>query len=210
VKNTIGVAVTAQPYFGVLEVGRAQYAPLSDISSLSSTQQSEIYQCIRSYVLWPIGSRFRPGFAVSRSDLATALVVGARVPQYLPGQPDYLDVRNAATMIFVESVQASPNGSLFIDATPGGNFRPNDPVSRLTAVVALVRAAGFRAEAEAKAGSPLAFVDALSIPSELRGYVAVAVARGLISSDSAFRPQASMTRAELAHAMVAIERLATQ
>jgi len=148
--------------------------------------------------------------AVSRADLAKALTLGARVPQYLPGQPNYRDVKDAVTMIFVESAQASPNGSLFVDATPGGNFRPNDPVSRLTAVVALVRAAGFRAEAEAKAGSPLAFIDALSIPTELRGYVAVAVVRGLIGSDSAFRPQVSMTRAELAHAMVAIERLATQ
>jgi serine protease AprX len=210
VKNTIGVAVTAQPYFGVLEVGRAQYAPLPDVVSLSPTQQSEIYQSLRSYVMWSMGKGFCPGFAVSRADLAAALVLGARVPQYLPGQPSYRDVRDAVTMTFVESAQASPNGSLFVDATPGGNFRPNDPVIRLTAVVALVRAAGFRAEAEAKAGSPLAFLDALSIPTELRGYVAVALARGLISSDSSFRPQASMTRAELAHAMVAIERLATQ
>ena len=88
--------------------------------------------------------------AVSRADLAKALTLGARVPQYLPGQPNYRDVKDAVTMIFVESAQASPNGSLFVDATPGGNFRPNDPVSRLTAVVALVRAAGFRAEAEAR------------------------------------------------------------
>jgi len=73
--------------------------------------------------------------AVSRADLAKALTLGARVPQYLPGQPNYRDVKDAVTMIFVESAQASPNGSLFVDATPGGNFRPNDPVSRLTALV---------------------------------------------------------------------------
>jgi hypothetical protein len=210
VTNTLGAAVIAQQYLGVLEVGRAQYAPLYDVGNLSPKQQDDIYQSIRSYVMLPQGKWFRPAFAVSRADLAAALVSGGRVPQYLPGQPTYPDARDPLTRIFIESAQASPNGPLFSDVSAGNKFRPNDPVTRLTAVVALVRAAGLRSEAEAKKGTPLGFVDALNIPSDLRGYISVAVAHGLISSDAYFRPQSSFTRAELAHAMVSIETLAAQ
>jgi serine protease AprX len=209
VKSGIG-AVTTQSFVGVMEVGRAVYSPMNDIGGLSAAARSEIFQNIRSFVMQPNGSIFGPGLAVSRSDLATALVLGARVPQYSPGQSRYPDVQDASTTLFVESVQASPTGPLFYDASPGGNFRPADPASRLTAAVALVRAAGLSSEADAKKNAPLGFLDALSIPADLRGYVAVAVAHGFLVSDTYFRPQSSLTRAELAHAMVALETLATQ
>ena len=111
-------------------------------------------------------------------------------------------------MLFVQSVQASPTGPLFIDATTG-QFRPFENVTRLAAAVALVRAAGLRSEAEAKASTPLAYLDALSIPNDLRGYVSVAVSKGLLQADSAFRPQGAFTRADLARALAVIERRAT-
>jgi hypothetical protein len=128
----------------------------------------------------------------------------------MTGRASYQDVGDTTTRLFVESVQAAPAGPLFYDAAPGTRFRPNDAVSRLTAAVALVKAAGLSDEADARKNAPLAFLDALNIPAELRGYVAVAVAHGFISPDSSFRPQAALTRAELAHAMVALETLVTQ
>lgn len=136
--------------------------------------------------------------------------MGARVPQYLPGQQTYQDVRGNFSRLFVESVQASPNGAMFVDVTPGGRFRPNDVVTRLTAAVALVRAGGLRSEAEARAGTALPILDGESIPSELRGYVSVAMSEGLLQADTLFRPQAGLTRAELAHAMAIIETRAIQ
>ena len=66
------------------------------------------------------------------------------------------------------------------------------------------------AEAEARAGIPLSFLDAASIPNEFRGYVSVATSRGLIQSDTLFRPQGVLTRAELAHAIAVIERRAIE
>lgn len=162
-------------------------------------------------MLLPLGSRFRPAFTVSRYDLAAALLPGARVPQYLAGQARFTDVRDALTRLMVESAQAAPGGPLFYDAAPGNRFRPDDRVDRLTAVIALVRAAGLRAEAEAKAGTALPFSDANLIPSQYRGYVAVALARGLLVADGlTFRPASALTRAELAHALVALMRLATE
>ncbi|MBA2524723.1 MAG: S8 family serine peptidase [Pyrinomonadaceae bacterium] len=208
VRSTLG-NVTSQPFVGVLEVGRAQYS-VTDLGTMSAALRDEVEQNLRTYTICPIGTRFRPDFFVSRSDLAVSLVVGARVPQYLPGQQTYQDVRGNFSRLFVESVQASPNGAMFVDVTPGGRFRPNDVVTRLTAAVALVRAGGLRSEAEARAGTALPILDGESIPSELRGYVSVAMSEGLLQADTLFRPQAGLTRAELAHAMAIIETRAIQ
>lgn len=210
VRNTLGVLGTPQQFYGVLEVGRAQYARLNDVNSFSPALKGDVYQSLRSFSMWPIGSRFRAEFGVSRLDLATALVLCARVPQYMPGQSNYVDVRDPATRFFVESAQASPTGSLFVDASKGGQFRPNDGTTRLAAAVALVRAAGLRSDAEAKAGTPLPFLDNAAIPSALKGYVAVAVSQGLLQADTNFRPQAVLSRADLAHAITVIETRAIQ
>jgi serine protease AprX len=199
-----------QAYTGILEVTSARYAPLADVASLDSSSQSEIYQNFRSLTMWPVGQNFRPSSAVTRASLAMALVLGGRVPQYLPAQSSYADVRDRATMLFVESAQASPNGALFPGTTAGGNFNPDGAVDRLTAVVALVRAAGLRQQAESGSYG-LTYTDAASIPSSLRGYVAVAVQNGLIrTSGMTFNPQAALTRLDLAHAMARLSTLATQ
>ena len=209
--TTIGsVNPTPETYTGVLEVTSARYASLTDISLLDSSSVSEIYQNFRSLVMWPSGSRFRPSFAITRADFATALVLGARVPQYLPAQSNYADVRDRATMLFVESAQAAPAGPLFLNATPGGNFQPDAAVDRLTAAVALVRAAGLRQQAESGTYA-LTCTDAPSIPTALRGYVAVAIQNGLLrTSGTTFNPQGSFTRLDLSHATVRLATLATQ
>jgi serine protease AprX len=210
IATAAGSIATTATYTGIVEVAGARYAPMTDLSTLDSSSVSEIYQNFRSLVMSPIGQRFRPGFAVTRADLATALVQGARVPQYLPAQSGYTDVRDKATMLFVESAQAAPNGALFPSTNPGGPFLPDSAVDRLTAVIALVRAAGLRPQAESGTYA-LTYTDAASIPASLRGYVAVAVQNGLIrTSGASFNPQGSFTRLDLSHAMARIATLATQ
>lgn len=200
---------TAQGFSGVLSVGRAYYRSMTDIQNLNVSTRGDILQNIRSFAMSPIGAKFRPTFTVTRADLAKALVLGGRVPQYLPALPTYSDVRDNLTMSFVESAQANPDGALFVDVAAGGRFRPNDNVTRLAAAVALVRAAGLRSEAEATF-APLSFLDASTIPADLRGYVSVAVSKGLLSSGVLFQPQNSVSRSELAHAVAVIENRATQ
>jgi hypothetical protein len=169
--------------------------------------RQDINQALRMFMMMPYGKHFRPQFAVSRADLATALVMSGRAPQYLPGQSSFTDVRDPLTMLFVESVQSAPGGPLFPDAQAGAAFRPDARTDRLAAAVALVRAAGLQAEAEARKGEVLGFADANLIPLSLRGYVAVAVARGLLQADGTqFRPQSDLTRAELAHALVTMTK----
>jgi serine protease AprX len=200
----------SQTYTGTVQTITASYASMSDIGGIDPASVSEIYQNFRGLVMWPVGSHFRPGFGITRADLATALVLGARVPQYLPGQSNYTDVRDRATMLFVESAQAAPNGALFPGTNPGGAFLPDGGVDRLTAAVALVRAAGLRQQAESGTYT-LTYLDASSIPASLRGYVALAVQNGLIkTSGSTFNPQGSFTRLDLSHAMACLATLASQ
>ncbi|MCA1632394.1 MAG: S8 family serine peptidase [Acidobacteria bacterium] len=212
VKNTLGLAGTPQEFTGVLETAHAEYAALNDVSTLSAQQREDVYQSLRTFTLEPAGRNFRPSFSASRLDLAAALVIGGRVPQYVPASPTYHDVRDQATMLFVESAQRSPRGALFPGVAAGDSFSPNASVDRLTAAIALVRAAGLQAEADARAGDVLLGVsDASKIPTGMRGYVYVAVARGLLTTDqTGFRPQGSLTRLELAHAMAVLQSLLTQ
>jgi serine protease AprX len=209
-RNAALLSFTSQPFNGVLEVTRAQFAPVNDLHNLSAANRGEIYQALRTRVMSTYGNNFRPTFKVTRAALAEALVYGGCVPQYLAQQPRYADVRDLVSRNFIESAQFSPSASLFPDAT-GSYFRPNDSVDRLTAAVVLVRAAGLKAEAESYNGGLLSLLDLVSIPSNLRGYVQVAISRGLLTADgNTFRPVNALTRAELAHALVAIQRLATQ
>jgi serine protease AprX len=211
VKLTHTLIGTPQDFTGTLETTHAEYPALNDIGGLTAAQKADAYQNLRWFVMATSGDRFRPQFTISRFDLASALVVCGRVPQYLGGQPRYTDATDNATRIMVESVQSAPGGPLFTDASTGGPFRPDDRATRLTAAIALVRAAGLRSEAESKAGISLSVSDAYTIPSNLRGYVWVALNRGLMSSDGGvFRPNDALKRFELARAMVGITNLATQ
>src|SRR5262249_46991395 len=157
-----GGGTGSQVFYGVFQTVSARYASLSDLSSLDASSVSEVNQNFRSLVMAPIGSHFRPGFAVTRADLASTLVLGGRVPQYLPAASSYTDIRDKATMLFVESAQASPGGALFPSIAAGTNFQPDTAVDRLTAVVALVRAAGLRQQAESGTYA-LTYTDALSV-----------------------------------------------
>ncbi|MDQ5845341.1 MAG: S8 family serine peptidase, partial [Acidobacteriota bacterium] len=119
VRNTLGGFSSPQQFYGLLQIGRANYAALTDVGSLSPALREDIFQSLRSFSMWPIGNEFKVDYAVTRADLASAMVLSARVPQYLPRQGSYSDVTDPLTMLFVESAQASPTGALFTDVTKG-------------------------------------------------------------------------------------------
>ena len=201
------LAGPTQPVRGVFEVTRAEFAPLSDLDGLSPEARAEIQAVLRTFVMKPNGPNFRPGFGVTRGELAATFVRGGHVPQYLPARPRFTDVPDKGTQLYVESAQSAPNGALFPDAAPGGKFRPDDFATRLNAAVALVRAAGLQAEAEATTVLPSWVKDAGTIPAALRGYVAVALDKGLMTADDGrFQAQSAITRAQLAHSMLMLWR----
>jgi serine protease AprX len=88
IRNTLGaLAPTSQHVVGALEIGRAEYAPLRDIGDLKAAERAEIYQTIRTFVMSPTGNKFRPALSVTRGELAQALVLSGRVPQYVRLRP---------------------------------------------------------------------------------------------------------------------------
>ncbi len=182
--HTLAAVATPQEFAGVFETARAEYAPMADLAGLDAFTVDNIRRAVAALAMWPdADGLFRPAAAVSRAELAGAMIAGARVPQYVPNTPSFVDVQDTTTMNFAEGAQP-----LFPDAVRGGAFRPDDHATRLTAAVVLVRAAGLRAEAESKAGAFLPYTDAASIPYDLRGYVQVAVSYGLMSSATAVQP----------------------
>ncbi|HEU4593895.1 MAG TPA: S8 family serine peptidase [Pyrinomonadaceae bacterium] len=208
VRHTLGLGLTAQTFAGVFETARVEHATLRDASGFDTN----IQQAVRTFSMWPDrGGYFRPTAPLTRADLAASLVAAGLVPQYMPAQPSFADVRDATTMNFVESAQHAPGGALFPGVARGGAFSPDGNVSRLVAAIVLVRAAGLQTEAEASANtSTLFFRDGADIPDEWRGYVHVAVMRQLVSSDETFEPGGNFTRAELAQALSAIAKLRAQ
>ncbi|THF76903.1 S-layer homology domain-containing protein [Cohnella fermenti] len=87
---------------------------------------------------------------------------------------------------------------LFDESTTA--LQPEKAADRLWSAILLVKALGLEDEAKAKMGTTLTFKDAKDIPAGSVGYVAVAVEKGLITgySDNTFKPNKSVTRAELA------------
>jgi hypothetical protein len=170
--------------------------------------QTAIKESLRSFVMLPEGKRFRPLSAVSRAEMASTLLRGGRMPQYLAVNPLFNDVNDLLTRNAVESAQRFPTGRLFFDALNGKPFRPNDERQNLVAAVALVKAANLQSLASS---TPLTTIDAQQIPSEWRGYVAVAIQKGLLSTENgSFSPNKSLTRGELAMAMARLNKLAIE
>ncbi|GAB2694077.1 S-layer homology domain-containing protein [Paenibacillus thermoaerophilus] len=95
-------------------------------------------------------------------------------------------------------VQVALENDLFLETET--MVEPEKPADRLWATMLLVKALKLTDEAKAKMGTKLPFRDAKDIPAGAVGYVAVAVEKGLIDGyeDNTFRPNKTVTRAELA------------
>ncbi len=188
-----GCVGTSQQVFGAVELTQVEYPVMLDESTLSPDQAIQVEKSLLANLMLPEGRKFRPNDAVSRIELAEALVRAGLVPQYMAAAPMFTDVRDDYSRNVVESTQA-----LFYDATAGRNFYPYNGATKLAAAIGFVKAAGLGSQA-ATASLPLTVSDALSIPVAWRGYVAVALQRGFISLDgNAFNPSRSLTRLELA------------
>jgi len=201
--HTLGVGTT-QNVYGAVEITQVQYPDLHDLNGMTPEVRSELERSLLSNVMLTRGQTFGPNFKVTRSDLAATLLRAGMVPQYMTANPMFTDVTDASARNAVESVQSNPGGALFYDSTAGGRFYPNNSASKLIAAVTLVKAAGLDSVA-ATAVLPANVTDGLSIPSQWRGYAAVALQRGFISLDGTqFNPTRALTRLELARAVNAL------
>jgi serine protease AprX len=136
---------------------------------------------------------FHPDANVTREDFARTLALNVPLRQSLAATPKFTDTTGSLTGI-AEAVTAIgstlrdwnfvPQGLL---SASGSTFNAAGTVNRLDLAVAFVRALGLDSEAKAKAnttvtagGQPL--TDNLQIPGALRGYVQIAIDRGLLEA----------------------------
>lgn len=197
-------AGTAQMIFGSLEVTVVEYPSLVDMTGMSTQSLSDAQASLSTNLMLPEGRRFHPDGSVTRLDFAEAVVRSGLVPQYSTAAPMYLDVRDGYSRNSVESIQNAPMGMLLVDAEAGGRYYPHNSLTRLSAAIALVRASGLESAA-ATAVLPITVTDAASIPTQWRGYVAVALQNGHLTLDgNKFNPTRNLRRIELAGALVKI------
>jgi serine protease AprX len=175
---------------------------------------------------------FKPDDAVTREDFARALVLNTPLRQTLSDTQKFTDVSadfdaiaqavtsRGSTLRDFYTAESSLAPLGLMSAT-GSSFNPTGTISRIDLAVAFVRALGLDQEAKAKAGTPVtdpatgqAVIDNSQIPSNLRGYVQIAIEKGLLEVYPAsveqtptglvakpgprVEPTATVTRAQLA------------
>jgi serine protease AprX len=216
-----GLGVLAeQPYVVLTRHYLYNPSEVADVSALDAGVRTGALRLTYDRVMSADGGLFRPGDVLTRSELARALMLGARVPQYLPNRPSFTDVAaGSPEALFAESLRKE--GVL---GTSGTAFGGSAQVNRLEEAVSLVRALRLDKEAKALAGTTVttggkALTDNADIPSALRGYVQLALDRGLLQAYPAeirqlgpgqfvavpgprFEPARVVKRAEFVPAMV--------
>ena len=226
---TSGAAVPG-PVNGTITQQLFVLAPVSDIQGDPS--QAEIEFVLKNRIMDTFSDGlFHPSSSVTRADFAQLLVFNTALRQSLAATPIYTDVTGPQEAI-AEAVTA--NGSTLRDYNfaPAGmmsasapSFNPAGTVSRLDVAVALVRALGQDAAAQALAGTDvtvtysgqtLVLSDESQIPAALRGYVQIALNRSLLQAyftltqapnqfqptiTASFNPNGTVTRSLMAYSL---------
>src|SRR5205085_2316628 len=172
-----------QPYR--LKVTHFVYDPnqVADMASLDDATRAKALRLVYDRVMFADGGVFRPADPLTRIELARAVMFGARVMQYLPAQPSFVDLTpGSPESLVVESLKRE--GVMGLD---GATFGPGAQVARLELAVALVRAMRLDTQARALAGTNVTsngqvLVDNSQIPGPLRGYVQLALDRGVLEA----------------------------
>ena len=180
---------------------------------------------------------FKPDNTVTREDLARSLALNTNLRQTLGSTAKFADV-SGDLRFFAEYVTAKGSTNRDFDFAPtgmisatGNLFNPAANVTRMDLAVALVKALGHDAQAKALAGSTVTFqgtaiTDNSQIPSALRGYVQLALDKGLfvafpsevrqtgpgqfiVVPGPRFEPSSTFTRATLAETLIKYRQLFT-
>jgi serine protease AprX len=165
--------------------------------------QAEIELVLRNRIMDVEGDGlFHPADYVLRGPFLQALAANTALRQSLAGQPLYGDLP-AGLEAVAEAAAASGSTLRDWDFAPAGmlqgsgaSFVPGGLVSRTDVAVALVKALGLDGAARAKAGSDVTAAyngqsvvvsDESGIPAALRGYVQIALDRGILNAFFSFQ-----------------------
>ena len=224
------------PVDGVITQTRYIAPSISDIQG--HAKQASIETAIRGRLIdtFPDGT-FRPDTVVTRDELARSLSLNTNLRQTLGLTPKFGDVSGDLLGI-AEAVTARGSTIRDYDFVATGmmtstatSFNPSSSVNRLDLVVALVKALGYDAQARSLANTTVtyqstALTDNSQIPAALRGYVQIAIDKGLFEAFPAevrqvapgqfivvpgprFEPATTVTRAVLAEKLNSYRALFT-
>jgi hypothetical protein len=201
-----GTTVGGQEFSLRQEFAVATLPAYSDIADLPAPDLETAIQAVSRHVLIGRGNQFAASGQITRGEMARALALAAGLPQRIPGSPSFQDTLNDSDSPYIETVAGSRATRILmdpVDPLSGTRFIPNQHLSRLDFTVSIIRAAGLESSAVQRAGETLALADQGSIPSSLRGYVAVAMEQGLIASvqtdgSAYFLPDGSLSRIDAA------------
>lgn len=141
---------------------------------------------------YPDGT-FRPDATISREDLARSMALNSSLRQTLGSTPKFSDV-SGEMRLFAEYSTARGSSNRDYDFVPTGmisasgtTFNPAGSVNRLDLAVAFVKALGHDGAARALANTTVtyqgtALTDNAQIPGALRGYVQLAINKGLFEA----------------------------
>ncbi|HEX7318670.1 MAG TPA: S8 family serine peptidase [Pyrinomonadaceae bacterium] len=187
VQVSAGVAgfgvVAEQPYYVLTRHYLYNPSEVADVSALDAGARTGALRLVYDRVMSADGGLFRPDDVLTRAELARALMLGARVPQYIPNRPSFTDlVTGTPEALFAESLRKEG-----VMGTSVTTFGGSAQVNRLEQAVALVRALRLDKDAKALAGTTVttggkALTDNADIPSAMRGYVQLALDRGLLQA----------------------------
>ena len=224
------------PVDGTIRQVRFVLPTIADIQG--HPQQAAIESAMRSRLIDTYADgTFRPDATVNREDLARSLALNTSLRQTINATPRFTDVSGDLFAI-AEAVTAKGSTLRDYDFTPTGMmsagataFNPAGTANRLDLAVAFVKALGHDAQAKALAGSTVTFqgtaiTDNSQIPSALRGYVQLALDKGLFAAFPSevrqtgpgqfivvpgprFEPATTVTRATLAETLIKYRQLFT-
>ncbi len=224
------------PVVGNVMQVRRTYNPISDIGGHAMRESIESAIAAELIDSFADGT-FRPNAAVTREELARSLAMNASLRQTLSSTPKFSDT-SGDLRLFSEYVAAKGSTLRDFDFTPNGTmsfsgsiFNGAGSVNRLDLAVAFVKAIGRDAEARALANSTVtsggvALTDNSQIPASLRGYVQIAIDKGMFEAFPAeirqigpgqfiavpgprFEPATVVTRAVLADKLLKYRQLFT-
>ena len=230
---TSGAALPG-PVDGTIRQKKFILPAIADIQGNSA--QNDIETSIKSrYMDIYADGTFRPNADVLRGEFAKTLWLNTELRQKLGSSAKFTDV-SGDLAVLAEYVTNNGSTNRDYDFTPSGlmnfsgtNFNPAGTVSRLDMAVAFVRALGYDALARSKANQPVTFggqplTDNSQIAGSLRGYVQVAIDKGLFEAFPAevrnlgngqfevlpgprFEPNNAVKRSALASKIIAFREL---
>lgn len=230
---TSGAALPG-PVDGTITQQRFVLPAIADIQG--NAAQEDIETALKSrYMDIDANGNFNPNADVLRGDFAKTLWVNTSLRQKLGNSSRFSDVSGDMALI-AEYVTNSGSTNRDYNFTPtgmmsasGSSFNPGELVKRVDMAVAFVKALGHDSLAKSKANLPVqvngqTLTDNSQIPGALRGYVQVAIDKGLFETFPAevrnlgngqfevipgprFEPNNSVKRSTLASKLIKLRTL---